>query len=70
MRYIPEHPQIRNALLTGYPDGRTHDAPECPVCRQEAEYFVLNAITKEIMGCDNCTFREDAWEWAQEQRDL
>ena len=63
---IPEHPAILNALLTGYPDGKAHDGVECPICRQEAQTLYISAITKEIIGCDNCAFEEDAQMWAEE----
>lgn len=35
---------------------------QCPVCGQRAEMVAIKRDTKEIVGCDNCILRPDAWE--------
>jgi len=38
------------------------DAPICPICGEEADTFHINEVTNELVGCDNCMSRHDAWE--------
>ena len=34
----------------------------CPVCGRLAEMVAIRTKTKEIVGCDQCVRRPDAWE--------
>jgi hypothetical protein len=54
-----EHPEITNALNTGYPYGEP-ESPRCPVCGSECETVYKKDF--EIIGCDNCIRARDAWE--------
>jgi hypothetical protein len=57
---IPDHPVIRNMENTGFPDGKAAAYPVCPVCGQECEDIYFS--NREIVGCDECLKKEDAWE--------
>ena len=57
-----EHPEITNAIRTGYPDGES-EYPCCPVCGKECETIYWN-IT--VVGCDRCITKQDAWEYQEE----
>ena len=57
---IPDHPEIRNALETGYPSGKVPEYPHCPVCG--AECSTVYFCDLEIVGCDECVTSHDAWE--------
>lgn len=56
-----EHPEITNALRTGYPNGEP-EYPRCPVCNKECETIYRYKGTGEIIGCANCIEKCDAWE--------
>lgn len=56
-----DHPIIRNIEATGYPDGQEPICPKCPVCGAETD-IVIKDIYGEIVGCDECLKRIDAWE--------
>jgi hypothetical protein len=45
---------------TGFPDGKAAAYPICPVCGQECEDIYFS--NREIVGCDECLKKEDAWE--------
>ena len=55
-----EHPEIANAIRTGYPHGEPN-YPHCPVCEAEADTFYKNHYG-DIVGCEECLCRVDAWE--------
>ena len=58
---IPDHPDIRSALLTGYPRGKSGDLPQCPLCHAETNTFFQNSFG-EIVGCFYCLTEVSAWE--------
>lgn len=66
--YDLEHPDITRALETGYPYDTETEYPICPNCGSEAETFMLNTITGEILGCDECIKGRDAWELVEKMR--
>lgn len=57
---IPDHPVIRNLERSGYPDGKEPRYPRCPVCAEECSFIYKNK-NREIVGCDECIFTDDAW---------
>lgn len=59
--YEPENPIVRNMERTGYPDGKEPVYPRCPVCGAECEE-IYKDINFEIVGCDVCIRKADAWE--------
>lgn len=59
-----EHPDITHALLTGYP--KDVSWPRCPVCGEECE--TLYRSGREVIGCDHCVEKVDAWEYEQDFR--
>lgn len=38
------------------------DMPVCPVCTAECNEFFVAYSGREIVGCENCIFTENAWE--------
>ena len=58
---IPDHPVIQNMERTGYPDGKEHTYPHCPVCSAECDTIYKNS-DGDIVGCDECISTADAWE--------
>ena len=59
MNYIlPDHPAIRQAELEGAPECI---GPHCPVCVEACEQVYCNS-DGEVLGCDVCVKRMDAWE--------
>lgn len=59
MNDIPDHPDIRNAERTGYPNGEVQ-YPHCPICG--AECSTVYYVETQIVGCDECITTGDAWE--------
>lgn len=55
-----EHPEITNALRTGYRLGEPK-WPHCPVCGKECEEIYTND-DGEIFACDECVKIKNAWE--------
>lgn len=57
---IGNHPQIANALRTGYPNGEP-TYPHCPVCGAECSeiYMDENGV---IFACDECCKKKSAWD--------
>lgn len=41
--------------------------PRCPVCGEECETIYRKG--NEILGCDNCIVKVNAWEWQEEQEE-
>lgn len=60
MNDIGNHPEIENALRTGYPHGEPN-YPHCPVCGEECEEIHFDRYGA-ISGCDGCTKTRSAWE--------
>lgn len=54
---VADHPVIREAERYGDTEDRF---PVCPVCGKETDTFYKNEYG-EIVGCDNCVNRVDAW---------
>ncbi len=59
------HPEIENALRTGYPHGEPA-YPQCPVCEAEADTFFKDH-SGTIVGCENCISKVDAWEEMEDE---
>ena len=59
-----EHPEITNALLTGYPHGEPK-YPRCPICGDECEAIYWSKFG-EVVGCDECLTKQDAYEYEEE----
>lgn len=59
---IPDHPDIANALLTGYPDGKDEEPPHCPLCDGKCETVYREKRSGEIVGCDLCIEGIEPWE--------
>lgn len=55
-----EHPEISNAIRTGYPNG-TPNGPKCPVCGKECE-TIYREEYGEIFACNECVKKQDAAE--------
>lgn len=54
-----DHPEIENAIRTGYPHGEPN-YPHCPVCGSECDEIYLD-VDNEICGCDECIRTRSAW---------
>lgn len=59
MSGILDHPDIRRAEATGYPE-KEREYPICPVCGAGTDTFYK--CDEEIVGCDECVTAVDAWE--------
>lgn len=63
---LPDHPEIRAAERFGVPN---EAVPVCPACGEQADVFYLTAFG-DILGCDGCIERRDAWdvlaEWEED----
>ena len=58
-----QHPDITAAERYGYPRRPDPEpVPVCPVCGAEAEWFFRQGREQNIVGCDQCVVRTDAWE--------
>lgn len=53
---IPEPPLEQNLDLP----------PECPVCGEEAAEIYMDKWGN-VVGCNQCVERIDAWEWLEEE---
>lgn len=56
-----EHPVVTNLERTGYPDGKEHPIPTCPVCGEETDTLYKDR-DGYIFGCGECVTSCDAWE--------
>ena len=57
---IPDAPWIRDAEINGMPAEETF---YCPVCGAEnPEDFILDDYD-QVIGCDCCAKKRDAYEW-------
>lgn len=56
---VMDHPQIANALKTGYPHGEPN-YPHCPICGNECDEIYMNE-DGEIFACDECLRTKSAW---------
>lgn len=64
---LRDHPDVAAAQATGYPAGHKELSCICPVCGAEAEEFLLS--DGEIVGCNDCITKKDAYEYAIEQEE-
>lgn len=64
MEQIPDAPWIREAETYGV----GADPVYCPICGEECETIYAD-LNGEVFGCDQCIMKQDAWEWAEEQRE-
>lgn len=55
-------------LVHDYPSPPEYTVPVCPVCGEECDRIYRNK-NREIIGCDNCIYEQDAWEWAEETKE-
>lgn len=65
MEQIPDAPWIRKAERDGYPE------PEpvyCPCCGEECETIFADQYGN-IFGCDQCIIQQDAWSWAEDEKE-
>ena len=62
MKQLPDHPAIRYAERTGYPDASYLDRAICPMCDMEAETLYVSVRYGDTVGCTNCISPHDAWE--------
>lgn len=62
---IPDAPWIRDAEQNGYPGD---DPVECPVCGEECDTIYAD-MYGNVVGCENCVMKQDAWEWDEERRE-
>ena len=53
------HPEIENAIRTGYPHGDPI-YPHCPECGCECDEIYFNECG-DIVGCDECISSKSAW---------
>ncbi len=60
---LPDAPWIRDAE----PDGPPEPKPVyCPVCESECSEIFFGP-TGDVVGCDECISKQDAYEWAAEE---
>lgn len=61
MENIPDAPDIRHAMETGYAPWVDNREPRCPVCGESCDTIYRNA-EGDIVGCNECLTAYDAWE--------
>ena len=59
-----EHPDITRAIRTGYPEVEPR-YPRCPICNKECETIYWSR-EGEVVGCDECLEKQDAWDYQKE----
>ncbi len=57
---LKDHPEIANALRTGYASGIEPQYPHCPVCGAETDAVYSDGIN--VQGCPECIKTVNAWE--------
>lgn len=60
---IEDAPWIREAETDGMPE---EGEPICPVCGEECEGLYI--ADGDVIGCDCCVDRVDAWDWLSSHR--
>lgn len=63
---FPDPPDIRNTILTGYPDGKAPKMPTCPVCGEPCHTVYTN-IYGEIFACNGCVSVSDATDLLEDE---
>lgn len=61
MELIPDAPDIKACMFTGYSDWNRKTIPICPVCGEECDTLYRDNFGN-VVGCDNCVTNSDAWE--------
>lgn len=56
-----EHPEITNALRTGYPH-KMPPVPRCPICNEECSTIYIDYYGNAA-GCEECIGTADAYEY-------
>lgn len=64
MEQIPDAPWIRDTELNGYPE---MEPVCCPVCGEECDTLFTDKYG-DVVGCEECMGRLDAYKWAEERR--
>lgn len=64
---VPDPFDIARAILTGYPDVEPK-WPRCPICCKECETIYWSK-SGEVVGCDECLEKQDAWDYQKEFED-
>ena len=62
---IPDAPWIRQAERDGVP---ADDPVHCPCCGEECDTIYMDQY-KNVFACDRCLMQQDAWEWAEEEKE-
>ena len=56
-----QHPAISMIEIYGYPHN-PESFPTCPVCGAETDAFYRIRRYGNIVGCEECVYKSDAWE--------
>ena len=62
MMDVPDHPDIRDAEINGV--GYDIPDPKCPICGAECETLFVQG--GDVLGCEWCIEKEDAYDWLSE----
>jgi len=65
MEHIPDAPYIREAEDWGMPP---YETVKCPVCGEECTEIYAD-MYGTVFGCNQCIMTQDAWDWAEEQKE-
>lgn len=68
MEQIPDAPWIRETERDGF---LPFEPVFCPVCGEECEsiFTTHGVIFGDVVGCENCLTKFDAYDWLQEKRE-
>ena len=62
---LPDAPWIRDAEINGMPEAETI---YCPVCgAEDPEDYFLDEYD-QVIGCDCCIKRKDAYDWTMDRK--
>ena len=65
MSGIPDASYIREAEMYGMPP---YETVKCPRCGEECETIYADQYGN-VFACDKCLMSQDAWEWAEEEKE-
>ena len=65
MSGIPDAPYIREAEMYGM---LPYETVKCPCCGEECETIYADQYGN-VFACDKCLMSQDAWEWAEEEKE-